>query len=380
MTLWDELVGQDSAVAQMKEAAVRGSRSMTHSWLITGPPGSGRSTLALAFAAELVDAGQNEVAWNQIISKTHPDVSVLATTAVTITIEEVRSLVSFSHLSPSISRHRVIVIEDADRMTERTSNVLLKALEEPPPQTVWILCAPSATDLLATVRSRVRSVVLRVPPVEDVAALIAERESVELEVARVAATEAQSHIGMATRLATDQGARDRRHACMQTVLGVESVSAAVAAAARLLEIAKEDARALGDRSDSQEKEAMLASFGLARESSVPTGLRPQLKALEADQKKRKTRSLRDAIDRILVDLLSLFRDILIAQVGASSNPINISHHEAVKARAAKMSAQSTLRGTRAVREARQRIAQNSPPLLVLEALLIELCTGRNYKS
>lgn len=372
-------MGQDSAVAQMREAAVSGSRSMTHSWLISGPPGSGRSTLALAFAADLVDAGKEEAVWKQIISKTHPDVSVLTTNAVTITIEEVRALVSLSHLSPSISRHRVIVIEDADRMTERTSNVLLKALEEPPPQTVWILCAPSASDLLPTVRSRVRSVVLKVPEIEDVATLIAEREKVDLAVARVAAAEAQSHIGMATRLATDKGARDRRRECMQTVLGVENVSGAVSAAAKLLEIAKDDAKALGDRSDLQEREAMMDSFGLARGSSIPAGLRSQIKALESDQKKRRTRSLRDAIDRIMVDLLSLFRDILIAQVGAQSKLINVSLQEDVKARATSASERSILQGIRAVGEARQRIAQNSPPLLVLEALLIESCEAWRNK-
>ena len=257
MTLWDELVGQEHAIALMKKAAAPGSSAMTHAWLITGPPGSGRSTLAHAFAAELVGAGNSETQWRQVVAGAHPDVSILATSKVTITIEEVRSLVSFSYFSPSISPYRVVVIEDADRMSERTSNVLLKALEEPPPQTVWILCAPSTADVLPTIRSRMRSIVLDVPGVQDVAHLIHQREGVPTDLAVLAATEAQSHIGMATRLATDEAARARRHASIALVLGVSSVSGAVATAARLVEIANEDAGALSERTDQAEREALL---------------------------------------------------------------------------------------------------------------------------
>ena len=196
MSLWDELVGQDHAISLMKEAAIPGSPAMTHAWLITGPPGSGRSTLAHAFAAQLVGAGEDPIAWSQVVKGAHPDVSILATDRVSITIEEVRALVSFSYFSPSQAPYRVVVMEDADRMTDRTSNVLLKALEEPPPQTVWILCAPSPADVLPTIRSRMRSVTLRVPSADEVAQLISQREGVDSAVAALAAREAQCHIGM----------------------------------------------------------------------------------------------------------------------------------------------------------------------------------------
>ncbi|MFM1953012.1 MAG: hypothetical protein RL187_221 [Actinomycetota bacterium] len=373
MTLWDELVGQDHAIALMKKAAAPGSTAMTHAWLITGPPGSGRSTLAHAFAAELVGAGNSETQWRQVVAGAHPDVSILATSKVTITIEEVRSLVSFSYFSPSISPYRVVVIEDADRMSERTSNVLLKALEEPPPQTVWILCAPSTADVLPTIRSRMRSIVLDVPGVQDVAHLIQQREGVPTDLAVLAATEAQSHIGMATRLATDEAARARRHASIALVLGVSSVSGAVATAAKLVEIANEDAGALSERTDQAEREALLVSLGVAPGGAVPSALRSHLKNLEEDQKRRKTRSQRDALDRILVDVMSLLRDVLMMQVGAGVDPINVSHTEAVEAKARVMTPEQTLAALDAVREARDRIEHNSPPLLVLEALLITLC-------
>ena len=372
MTLWDDLVGQDAAMAQMKAAATPDSHAMTHAWLITGPPGSGRSTLAHAFAAELVGAGSEESAWRQVIAGAHPDVSVLSTNKVTITIEEVRALVAFSYFSPSASNYRVVVIEDADRMTERTSNVLLKALEEPPPQTVWILCAPSTADVLPTIRSRTRSVVLQVPAASDVAALIAKREGINPDLALRAATEAQSHIGMATRLATDDAARIRRETSIDLVLGVTTVSGAVGAAAKLLEIAGEDATALGERTDQEERDALLVSLGVGPGGAVPAALRSQVKTLEDDQKRRKTRTLRDAIDRIMVDVMSVLRDVVMVQVQAGVDPINISHGPAIDARAHATTPEMTVAALDAVREARERIAHNSPPLLVLEALLISL--------
>lgn len=372
MTLWDDLVGQDAAIAQMKAAATPDSHAMTHAWLITGPPGSGRSTLAHAFAAELVGAGSEESAWRQVIAGAHPDVSVLSTNKVTITIEEVRALVAFSYFSPSASNYRVVVIEDADRMTERTSNVLLKALEEPPPQTVWILCAPSTADVLPTIRSRTRSVVLQVPGVSDVAALIAKREGIDPDLAVRAATEAQSHIGMATRLGTDDAARTRRETSIDLVLGVTTVSGAVGVAPKLLEIAGEDATALGERTDQEERDALLISLGVGPGGAVPSALRSQVKTLEDDQKRRKTRTLRDAIDRIMVDVMSVLRDVLMVQVQAGVNPINVSHGPAIDARAHATTPEMTVAALDAVREARERIAHNSPPLLVLEALLISL--------
>jgi len=379
MTLWDELVGQESAISLMRQAAVPGSAAMTHAWLITGPPGSGRSTLAHAFAAELVGVIDNEAGSNQVVSGSHPDVMILATERVTITIDEVRNLVSRSHFSPSVAPYRVIVIEDADRMTDRTSNVLLKALEEPPPQTVWILCAPSPADVLPTIRSRMRSVTLGVPSIEDVASLIVHRENVPRELALQAATEAQSHIGMAMRLATDSEARARRDQSVEMVLALPSVSRAVTQAQSLLELAKADAAALVTEQDQTEREALLRSLGIAPGGAVPSALRAQVKSLEEDQKRRATRSLRDAVDRILVDLLSVLRDLLMIQVDAGVPLVNARHRPAIEERALNSSTAHTVEAIDAVHVARDRMAQNSPPLMILEALLITI-SGRQHSQ
>ncbi|WP_188037789.1 DNA polymerase III subunit delta', partial [Actinotalea sp. JY-7885] len=203
MSVWTELVGQRHAVEVLREAATDPG-AMTHAWLLTGPPGSGRSNAARAFAAALqcTEGGCGRCqACTTTLAGTHADVMVVATEKVTISIDEVRELIGVAQRAPSQGRWRVIVLEDADRMVERTSNVLLKAIEEPPPRTVWLLCAPSPQDVVVTIRSRCRGVALRVPPVDDVAALLVERDGADREVARMAARAAQSHIGLARRLA-----------------------------------------------------------------------------------------------------------------------------------------------------------------------------------
>ncbi|RKR73161.1 DNA polymerase III subunit delta' [Frondihabitans australicus] len=390
MGVWDHLTGQAEAIRGFAAAAGVAapgdlpldladegaggaeSRSMTHSWLITGPPGSGRSNLAYAFAAALLSRGPDdeEQTLRQVHARTHPDLAVLSTERVIITIDEVRQLVTASQFSPSVGRYRVVVIEDADRMTERTSNLLLKALEEPPPRTVWILCAPSEADLIPTIRSRVRSVRLRVPAVDDVAALLRDRDGVDPELALVAAREAQSHIGMAHRLATDPDARARRRQTLDTALGIRSVADAVMAASTLLAVAGDDAKAITEMRDAEERENALRSLGVAPGGTIPPALRSQLRALEEDQKRRATRSLRDGIDRILVDLLSLYRDILLLQLGVGDDPVNQAIRPSLDAAAQASTPAATLAVLDAITTARTRIEGNVAPALALEAMLV----------
>ena len=367
--IWDELTGQAEAIRVVRSAAA--SDALAHSWLITGPPGSGRSTLAYAFATELLARPDDLAATAaQVAARTHPDLGVLSTEAVIIKIEDVRKLVAASQFSPAVGRYRVMIIEDADRMTERTSNVLLKALEEPPERTIWILCAPSEADLLPTIRSRIRSVRLRVPSVDDVAELIARRDGISLPEATRAAREAQAHIGMAHRLATDEKARVRRRRTMEIALGIRGVSSAVLGAAELLELAGSDAKAITEERDAEERDQALRSLGVEPGGTVPPALRAQLKALEEDQKRRATRSLRDGIDRILVDLLSLYRDVLLLQLGVDLEPVNLAIFSELTTASARATPAQTLATLDAIAEARTRIEGNVAPALALEAMLV----------
>ena len=382
---YDELVGQRAAIDLVTAAAldahgVAGNGgAMTHAWLITGPPGSGRSNIAYAFAAALLsEQGSPDARVRaQVDARTHPDLAVLASDRVTITIDEVRRLVASSQYSPSVARYRVLVVEDADRMTERTSNVLLKALEEPPERTVWILCAPSEADLLPTIRSRVRVLRLRVPQPAEVADLLVRRDGVERPAALRAAEEAQSHIGMAHRLATDPEARARRDETIRLALEAETVPRAVRAAQQLLDLAKADSAALTEERDDGERARAMASLGIEAGGVVPAQLRPVLRQLEDDQKKRATRGLRDAVDRVLVDLLSVHRDVLLAQLGAGLAPVNAAWQEATAALGARTTPAATLEVLDAIADARRRVPANVPPLLALEAVLVTAALSRS---
>jgi len=376
VSVWSELTGQEPAIhvfrAAAEAAGTSSSQQMTHSWLITGPPGSGRSNLAYAFATALIagDPDGDEPTRIQVEARSHPDLQVLATEGVIIKRDDVREIVRRSHYAPSVGRHRVIIVEDADRMTEQTSNFLLKELEEPPERTVWILCAPSEADLIPTIRSRVRTVRLQMPTVAEVAALLMRRDGVDAELAERSAREAQCHIGMAHRLATSEEARRRRAETLRLALDVRSAATAVGTAARFLEIAGDDAKAITELRDAEERAHALHSLGLAPGQAVPPALRPQLKALEDDQKRRATRSLRDGIDRILVDLASLYRDILLIQLDADVELVNRELAESMRRAAASATPARTLTTLDAIQEARERIEGNVQPALALEAMLV----------
>jgi DNA polymerase-3 subunit delta' len=374
MTVWDDVVGQESAVATL-QSAVANPVAMTHAWLVTGPPGSGRSVAARAFAAALqcLQGGCGVCqACTTTMAGTHPDVTLLATEKVVITIDEVRDLIMTASRSPSGGRWRVIIIEDADRMAERTTNVLLKTIEEPPPHTVWVLCAPSVQDVLPTIRSRCRAVVLRVPPPQAVADLLVRRDGADPAVALSAARAAQSHVGLAKRLARDPGARERRTAVLSVARRIRGVGDAVLAAGELVEVAKAEAVSATQERDAAEKAELLRGLGVADGETLPPRLRSQLKQLEDDQKRRATRHQRDVLDRAMVDLLSLYRDVLVVQLGAEVDLVNAELADTVRSLAADSTPEQTVRRMDAIGVARTRLDGNVAPLLALEAMAIAL--------
>jgi DNA polymerase III subunit delta' len=372
--VWAELVGQEPAVEVLR-GAVEDPTRMTHAWLLTGPPGSGRSTAARAFAAALQcetgGCGRCH-ACVTVLQGLHPDVTVVATEGVVIRADTARPLVELAQRSPSSGRWRVIIVEDADRLNETSGNVLLKAIEEPPPRTVWVLCAPSPQDVLVTLRSRSRAVALRVPPVDAVAALLVERDGIDPAVAAVAARAAQSHVGIARRLARDPQARARRATVLSIPPRVRGVGDAVLAAGDLVATAQADAKAATEQRDAEERSALLRSMGAEGAATIPPALRAQVRELEADQKRRATRAQRDVLDRAMLDLLSLYRDVLVVQLDAGVELVNVEHEESVRALAASSTPDQTVRRMDAIGEARTRIAGNVAPLLAVEAMTIAL--------
>ena len=202
MSVFDSLIDQEHVISILQDAvsAARDSKNtsqnMTHAWLFTGPPGSGRSNAAMAFAAALVceEGGCGQcVNCKTALAGSHADVELIRTEGLSIKIDEVRELITRASWSPSVANYRVVVIEDADRLTESAANALLKAVEEPGARTVWLLCAPSTTDVLPTILSRTRCLVLRTPSASAVAALL-EAESISKSLAEFAARASQGHI------------------------------------------------------------------------------------------------------------------------------------------------------------------------------------------
>lgn len=368
--LWDDLVGHDAVVAQMR-AAASDTDTLAQSWLITGPAGSGRSLVARAFAADLLGSAVDSEQVDRLVrSGTHPDLTVLATERVLITIDEVRELVDASYRSPVTAPWRVIIIEDADRMVERTSNVLLKALEEPPPRTVWILCAPGEADVIPTIRSRVRSVRLGIPAITAIATMLTEREGIDPVIAEQSARHAQSHIGMARRLATSEDARERRDRSLRLIVDISSVSSGVFAAAEIVALATEDAKAYTESRDETERAAFLHQLGIAPGEAIPPGLRAQVKALEENHKRRATRSLRDGIDRVLTDAESLYRDILVIALDGGVALTNAELRSEMEGWLTRHTPDHAIRILEEITVARHRIDRNVTPTLALEALFV----------
>lgn len=380
--VWRRLVGQENAIATLREAAqaARAHRdtpraAMAHAWLITGPPGSGRSVAARAFAAALLCEGEQPGCGEcgpcqQVLGGTHPDVTALATDKVHITIEQARELITIAQRAPSQGQWRVMIVEDTDRMIERTSNVLLKAIEEPPERTVWLMCAPAPHDVLITIRSRCRALHLRVPPPEDVAQLLIERDGVEPELARQCAREAQSHIGMAARFARDPASRERRRAILQSAAHIRGVGDAVLAAKNLIEVCQEEAAAACEELDAAERAELLRSLGEEEKRSYPPAVRSQIRQMEADQKRRATRLQRDLLDRAMTDLISLYRDVLVHHIDRGKQLINAGIAEVVADLAERYSPEQALRAIEAIGVARERLAANVAPLLACEAMMV----------
>ncbi|MDI3194269.1 DNA polymerase III subunit delta' [Pseudarthrobacter sp. AL07] len=379
MTVWDDLQGQPTVVEQLRQASQ--GEGLTHAWLFTGPPGSGRSNAAKAFAAAL-NCDQDDVARRgcgecpaclTILGETHSDVTYVRTEKVTITIDEARDLVSKAGNRPSSGRWRIIVVEDADRMAERTTNVLLKAIEEPTPRTIWMLCAPSPADVLVTIRSRCRAVALRLPPAADVAALLVKRDGVDPILAERAARAAQSHVGIARRLARDPEARERRLETVRFPLGLRGVTAAVMMADKLVKIATAEASSSNEERDAAERAALLATLGAPESGMLPPSLRSQVRQLEDDQKRRAKRSITDSLDRTLTDLLSFYRDVLIIQFGNAVELVNVELRGELEEFAARSAPETTLARMDAINKARQRITTtNVAPLLTIESMAASL--------
>jgi DNA polymerase III delta' subunit len=379
MSVWDDLVGQDSAIAQLSSAA-EGTGGVAHAWLFTGPPGSGRVEAARAFAAALqcreTPRGCGHCAsCHQVLQGTHADVEVVRPEGLSFSVKDARALVLRAASSPSGGRWQLVLFEEADRATEAAANALLKAIEEPPARTVWLLCTPSPEDLLVTIRSRCRLVTLHTPPIAAIADFLVQRDGVDRDTADVVARAAQGHISRARRLAADPRMREVRDGVVAIPRRLTGVSPAVAAAETLVKAAQAERDAQTAELDGTETSALRKALGESEKGRMPRGTAGALKDLEARQKSRATRVLRDALDRTLLDLASYYRDLLTLQLGAGGELVNIDLGPELRTAAGEGRPEDTLRRLDAIMACRERLEANVNPQLAFEALTLALRTG-----
>lgn len=401
MSVWDDLVGQERVSGQL-DAAARDADAlvtaaaadapppeaskMTHAWLITGPPGAGRTQAARAFAAALQCVSPDRAlggspgcgfcdGCHTALVGTHADVTTVAAVGTQILAEDMRDTVRKSFTSPANGRWQVILVEDAERLNEKSANAVLKAVEEPAPRTVWLLCATSLEDVLPTIRSRCRHLNLSTPSVEAVADMLVRRDGIEPGIAAAAARATQGHVDRARRLATDERARERRAAALKLPLRTDDIGGCLRAAQELVDAATEDSKQLAEEVDVKETEELKAALGAAQGGRMPRGTAGVMKELEDRQKRRRTRTQRDSLDQALTDLTGFYRDVLALQLGSRIALANTDAEDALERLARGSTPESTLRRIEAIAACREALDRNAAPLLAVEAMTMALRTG-----
>lgn len=390
--VFTRLVGQSAVEAELVAAAraARGDSAhdaavtgtMTHAWLITGPPGSGRSVAALCFAAALQCTSDGTPGCGQCractttMAGTHADVRRIIPEGLSIGVDDMRAIVQIASRRPSTGRWQIVVVEDADRLTEGAANALLKVVEEPPPSTVFLLCAPSVDpeDIAITLRSRCRHVALVTPSTPAIAQVLIDRDGLDEQQARWAASVSGGHVGRARRLATDPDARQRRARALELARDAATPSRAYSAAEELVATAEAEAKALNigrDEAEADELRTALGAGGTGKGTAgAMRGAAGAIKDLEKRQKSRQTRASRDALDRALIDLATYFRDALLIAEGAGA--VTANHPDMadrVGALAAHASPERLLRCIEAVLECREALATNVKPKFAVDAMV-----------
>ena len=381
MSVWDSLVGQKPVIDMLSRIAQGDPSQITQSWLICGPPGSGRSNMARAFAAALESPDHGMSAeptrvTQQVLAGTHPDVTVLTTNKVTIGIDQVREIITTSEQMPATAPWRIIIIEDVDRMLDRTTNVLLKEIEEPAEHCIWLLCAPSAQDVLPTIRSRTRIVNLAVPSTQAVAGFLTSTTNVEPKVAQRAARLAEGHIGIAKLYATDEQVMTDRDELVVGVLNLARASDAVLLAGSLIDNAKAQAEADASRITAGQEAEFRRINGLAPSDRIPPKLRGAFNqiAKKDDVKRLVTRRTRDVLDRALNSIASIYRDVAVLQNNAEDSVglINLENRSPITELSVRLNRAGAVTRLDEVAHARKRLAGNGNPLLVFESLFCAL--------
>lgn len=412
-SVWDQLVGQCELAQQLRQAAraavahPNGTGSGHASWLFTGPPGSGRSVAARAFAAALEC---EQAAWPdgepgcgrcagclRVSGGSSVDVRVVATQTLSHSVADMRQVVAQAARQPSVGRWQIIIVEDADRLTEQAANALLKAVEEPNAHTWWLLCAPTVDDVLPTIRSRCRLVRLGTPTTAEVAHVLMERDGVQPVIAHLVARASAGHVGQARWLARDEQARNAQAQAWTIPTRIDTVSDCVRVAAQVMQASQQQAQLVGQQQSQMQRHHLAQALGVPETSDrsvkVSREATAALREQERLMKSRAKRLQRDAIDRVLTELSRCYRDVLAHQWGArlgvmqpvdaAGDPVvaqAVAAAESGQRRVVEQVAQAstpaqTVQRLDAIMAAREAILANVAPQVAVEVLLLSLSPG-----
>jgi DNA polymerase III subunit delta' len=370
--MWDRLVGQEAAVGVLQSAVE--ADAVAHAYLFVGPQGVGRELAALALAASLncPDGGCGECAiCRKVLRRAHPDVYMISSPGAQILVDQVRTIRENAYLSPHEGRVKVFILEDAHRLNPAAANALLKVLEEPPADVVFILITESPEDLLPTVVSRCRRIDFFPLGPTEITRVLTEHHGADAAAAEWAAR-AGGDLSTALRFVNDDEAPARRSAHLEIPgrLARGTPGEAVRIAAEVAAEAQAAAIALGKR-HKDELARHLEAFGDVRATSTAR------KRVEERQKRELRRIETEAYDSALRDIASFYRDVLLAGAGTTRETlVNVEIAERIERAAGSADPAWLARAIATIETTRQSLARNVQPILALEALFMQLGTPR----
>lgn len=369
-------------------------RAMSHSWLFTGPPGSGRSYAALDLAAALMCTGVDEGkplgcgecdACQQVLEQhSHTDLVFIQPQELSISVDSVREIITRAATQPTVAAWRVVVIDKADRLTDGAANALLKTVEEPPERTVIVMCSPSADpeDFSQTLRSRCRHLYIPAPSVGAIVKELVDAGAAEGD-ARLAAITSQRNIGRARRLVNDPAAQKRRTMSINLAEDVFHGSVAFQSVTALINAVTKESKEAHADADEQEIAKLEQAFGAGGRGKgtqkVQRDVNSAVRELKDLQKKRATRRQRDLLDIALIDLAGIYRDALITASGADVQLTHPDFQKLSEELAHRVGEPGLVDCQTAIARCREQLDQNASPQVAFDGMVGRLRRACNAK-